>query len=120
MHVAIERRQYILTAYSCEEDPLWNAGNRTTIKLNQEDCVMITYDKLWETLREKNITQYRLIKDYGISSGQLHRIKKNMDISTHTINMFCKILNCRVEDIVEYIDDPNEKFYLPGDLYRGK
>lgn len=33
MHVAIERRQYILTACSCEEDPLWNAGNRTTTKI---------------------------------------------------------------------------------------
>lgn len=74
---------------------------------------MIRYDRFWKTMDEKGFTQYKLIKEYGISSGQLHRIKMNMDISTHTINMFCKILECRVEDIVEYIDDPNEKVNRP-------
>lgn len=64
---------------------------------------MITYQKLWETMKKRNMTTYRLIKDYGISSGQIDRMKKNMYVSTHTIEMFCIILDCRVEDVMELI-----------------
>lgn len=64
---------------------------------------MITYQKLWETMKKRNMTTYRLIKDYGISSGQIDRMKKNMYVSTHTIEMFCIILDCRVEDVMEVI-----------------
>lgn len=66
---------------------------------------MITYDKLWETMKEKKITQYRLIKYYGFSAGQIGRLKKNMYVSTHTIETLCSILDCRVEDIFEYRPD---------------
>ena len=69
---------------------------------------MITYDKLWETMKQKQITQYRLIKYYGFSAGQLGRLKKNMYVSTHTIEMLCSILDCRVEDVVEYRPDAAE------------
>lgn len=66
---------------------------------------MITYDKLWITMKEKQITQYRLIKYYGVSAGQIGRLKKNQHISTHTLDTLCHILDCRVEDIVEYKPD---------------
>ncbi len=66
---------------------------------------MITYDKLRETMQKKEITQYRLIKYYGFSAGQIGRLKKNMYVSTHTIETLCSILNCRVEDIFEYKPD---------------
>lgn len=66
---------------------------------------MITYDKLWTTMKEKQITQYRLIKYYGVSAGQIGRLKKNQHISTHTLDTLCHILDCRVEDIVEYKPD---------------
>ena len=63
---------------------------------------MITYDKLWETMEKRHMTQYRLIRYYGISAGQIGRLKKNMYVSTHTLEVFCQILDCRIEDIVEY------------------
>ena len=66
---------------------------------------MIRYDRLWQTMREKNITQYALIKTYGISPGQITRLKRNESVSTHTIEMFCRILNCPVEDVMEYVPD---------------
>lgn len=68
---------------------------------------MISYDKLWEVMQEKGISQYALIKQHKISPGQLTRLKRNESVSTHTIEMFCKILDCRVEDIMEYIPDKN-------------
>ena len=66
---------------------------------------MIVYDKLWVTMKEKGVSQYALIKQYGISPGQLTRLKRNESVSTHTIDIFCHILNCRVDDIMEYIPD---------------
>ena len=66
---------------------------------------MISYEKLWVTMKEKGISQYMLIKHYNISPGQITRLKRNESVSTHTIEMFCKILNCEVEDIMKYIPD---------------
>lgn len=66
---------------------------------------MIEYTKLGETMKERGITQYTLIKKYDVSPGQITRLKRNESISTHTIDMFCRILNCRIEDIMEYIPD---------------
>ena len=63
---------------------------------------MITYRKLWETMREKGISQYKLIREYGISTGQLDRLRKNENVSTHTLDLLCSILNCHLEDIAEY------------------
>lgn len=66
---------------------------------------MITYDKLWKTMKEKGVSQYTLIKEYHVSPGQITRLKRNESVSTHTIEMFCRILKCKVQDIMEYIDD---------------
>ena len=66
---------------------------------------MISYDNLWNVMKEKDISQYALIKRYHISPGQITRLKRNESVSTHTIDMFCKILNCEVADIMKYIPD---------------
>ena len=66
---------------------------------------MISYEKLWVTMKKRGITQYALIKKYGISPAQITRQKRNESVSTHTIEVFCKILDCRVDDVMEYIQD---------------
>ena len=66
---------------------------------------MISYDNLWNVMKEKGISQYALIKRYHISPGQITRLKRNESVSTHTIDVFCRILNCDVADIMKYIPD---------------
>ena len=66
---------------------------------------MISYEKLWAVMKEKGVTQYALIKTYHVSPGQITRLKRNESVSTHTIEMFCKILHCEVADIMHYIPD---------------
>ncbi len=66
---------------------------------------MISYERLWETMRQRGITQYALINKYHVSPGQITRLKRNESVSTHTIEMFCRILQCRVEDLMEYIPE---------------
>lgn len=66
---------------------------------------MISYNRLWLTMKERGVTQYSLIKNFGISPAQITRLKRNESVSTHTIETFCRILDCRVEDVMEYIKD---------------
>ena len=66
---------------------------------------MISYDNLWNVMKERGVTQYALIKTYHVSPAQITRLKRNESVSTHTIEMFCKILQCEVADIMHYIPD---------------
>ena len=66
---------------------------------------MIVFDKLWVTMKEKNVSQYMLIKNYGFSTGQLDRLRKNGNVNTYTLSQLCKILDCHLDDIAEYKND---------------
>ena len=66
---------------------------------------MIRYDPLWRTLKAKNIRQYRLIKDYGIDKAQLQRLRDNRVVKTMILDTLCTILDCRIEDVVEFVPD---------------
>ena len=68
---------------------------------------MIKYDPLWRTLKEKGISQYQLIKEYGIDKAQLQRLRQNPVVKTLILNRLCQILNCRIEEIMEYVPDDN-------------
>lgn len=70
---------------------------------------MIIYKRLWALMKEKGVSQYALIHTYNISPGQITRLKRDESVSTHTIDMFCRILDCNVEDIMEHITDESEK-----------
>ena len=66
---------------------------------------MISYENLWITMEKKGISQYSLIKKYHVSPSQITRMKRNESVSTHTIDMFCRILECSVSEIMEYHPD---------------
>ena len=66
---------------------------------------MIRYDRLWATMQAQGMTQYRLIKHYNFSAGQIGRLKKNMHVSTHTLDTLCTLLGCDISDIIEYIPE---------------
>ena len=66
---------------------------------------MISYKRLWVTMKDKGVSQYALIKKYGVSPAQITRLKREESVSTHTIDMFCRILDCKVEDVMEYIPE---------------
>ncbi len=66
---------------------------------------MISYAPFWRTLKSKKISTYALINLHGISSATIDRMKKGGGISTMKIEDFCRILDCKVEDILEYIPE---------------
>ena len=66
---------------------------------------MISYAPLYETMKKKGFTTYTLINQHGISRSLIDRLKHNKPITTVTLNDLCKILNCKVEDILLYEED---------------
>lgn len=69
---------------------------------------VITYEPLWRTLKEKHITQYQLIHQYGFSTGTLDSLRKGKSLNLSTIENICEMLNVSsISEIVEYI--PEEK-----------
>ncbi len=69
---------------------------------------MIKFDRLWITLKKKDISQYQLIKNYGIDKAQLQRLRKNMIVKTLILNRLCTILECQIEDIMEFVPDETD------------
>lgn len=70
---------------------------------------MISYDPFYKTLKEKGISTYKLITEYGLSRSLLDRLKHNKPISTVTLNDLCNILHCKVEDVIIFTEDNAEK-----------
>ena len=66
---------------------------------------MISYEPFYKTIKDKNISTYKLINQHGLSRSLIDRLKHNKPISTVTLNDLCSILECRVEDILIYIED---------------
>ncbi len=66
---------------------------------------MIIFDKLWVTMEEKGISTYRLREECGIDSKTVRRLKANDNIETKTLNKLCAFLDCKIEDIMEFIKD---------------
>ena len=66
---------------------------------------MISYAPFYKTIKEKDISTYKLINQFGVSRSLLDRLKHNKPISTVTLNDLCSFLDCRVEDILLYVKD---------------
>ncbi len=67
--------------------------------------IMIVFDKLWDTMNKKGISTYQLREKCGIDSKTVRRLKANENIETKTLNKLCSALNCKLEDIAEYVED---------------
>lgn len=67
---------------------------------------MISYEPFYKTLKEKKISTYKLINEYGISRSLLDRLKHNRPISTVTLDDLCTILQCKVEEILVFTATP--------------
>jgi len=59
-------------------------------------------------MKKRGISQYKLLNEYKISAGQIDRLRKNASVTTYTLNNLCKILDCKLEDIAEYIPDSEQ------------
>lgn len=70
---------------------------------------MIVYDRFWKTLKQSSQSTYTLIKDHHISSSTIDKLRKNRPLNTTTINDLCRILQCRIEEVMEYIPSDDDQ-----------
>jgi DNA-binding Xre family transcriptional regulator len=63
---------------------------------------MIDYSPLWETMKKKEITQYKLLKDKVIDNKALDTLRKNKNITMLTLEKLCHALGCTPNDIVRF------------------
>ena len=75
------------------------------VGVNQEGEVVIIFDKLWDVMREKGVSTYQLRVKCGIDSKTVRRLRANDNMETKTLNKLCSALDCRLEDIAEYVPD---------------
>ena len=66
---------------------------------------MISYTPLWNTMKKKKATTYTLQCKAGISSSTIRRLKAGESVSTNTIDALCRILECSVDELIEYLPD---------------
>ena len=66
---------------------------------------MISYEPLWRTMKQRGATTYTLQVKGGISSSTIRRMKAGDSVSTHTLDMLCKLLDCTLDDSVAYLPD---------------
>ena len=70
---------------------------------------MIDYSPFWKTLENSNENWYTLTNKHHMSNSTLHRLIHNKDISTKTLNDLCRILNCNIQDIIQYIPSDTDQ-----------
>lgn len=64
---------------------------------------MISYEPLWETMKQKNISTYALIYKHGISASTVHSLKHNKNINMYTLENICKALDCTPDCVVKFL-----------------
>lgn len=69
---------------------------------------MISYRPLWETMAKHSCTTYALRFKYGISHATVQRLQQDLPVTTHTLDKLCRILNCSLSDVAQYIPDDEE------------
>lgn len=66
---------------------------------------MIIFDRLWEIMEKKGLSTYYLREHCGIDNKTIRRLRANQNMETKTLSKICTVLNCKLEDIAEYIPD---------------
>lgn len=70
---------------------------------------MLVYTPFWETLQNSSETTYSLITRYHISSSTIDKLRKNKPLNTTTLNDLCRILNCPIQNIVQYVPSAQDQ-----------
>jgi DNA-binding Xre family transcriptional regulator len=63
---------------------------------------MVSYEPLWTTMKEKNISTYALIEKHKIASKTIYNLKHNKNITTATLENLCDILKCTPNDVLTF------------------
>ena len=66
---------------------------------------MIRFDRLWKLMEERHLSTYYLREKSGVDSNVIRRLRNNESLETKTLDKLCRALDCKLEDIAEYVPD---------------
>lgn len=67
------------------------------------------YNKLWKMLIDKEISKTELTHLAGITTNAMAKLGKNEDVRVNTLEKLCTTLDCKLDDIVEFVPEENKK-----------
>ncbi|MCM1044823.1 MAG: helix-turn-helix transcriptional regulator [Candidatus Gastranaerophilales bacterium] len=70
---------------------------------------MISYEPLWETMREQGVSTYALINRHNIPVSTIHSLKHNKNITMYTLEKLCKALNCTADSVVKFVEEETDQ-----------
>ena len=65
----------------------------------------VSYKRLWKLLIDKDMKKSDLRKAAGVGASLMQKLNQNQSVTTTTLVKICKVLNCRIEDIMEIVPD---------------
>ena len=68
----------------------------------------VSYKKLFHMLIDRDISNAQLQKMAGYSANITTRLKNNTYVSLESVEKICRVLNCKVDDIVEFLPDEDQ------------
>ncbi|MBO7214225.1 MAG: helix-turn-helix transcriptional regulator [Clostridia bacterium] len=66
---------------------------------------MFKFDRLFKTMKQKGVSTYKLREECILDSKTIRRLKANENVELKTLDKICAYLDCKIEDIVEFIKD---------------
>ena len=69
---------------------------------------MFDYSPLWETMKQKGVTQYQLLKS-GVDNKTLDSLKKNKNITMVTLEKLCRIVCCTPNEVVRFVERSSDE-----------
>ncbi len=70
---------------------------------------MIDYSPFWNTLKNSTESTYSLITRHHISSATIDKLRKNKPVTTTTLNDLCRIFDCQIQEICQYIPSTDDQ-----------
>ena len=72
-----------------------------------------SYNKLWKLMIDKNINKTTLRQQAGITSNAMAKMGKNLPVNIEVLAKICRVLGCKVDDIMEFLPDESSKEEKP-------
>ena len=74
----------------------------------------VSYNKLWKMMIDRKLMKKDLTAMAGISTNAMAKMGKEENVSTEVLGKICSALNCRIEDIVEFLPDVDQNGVANG------
>ena len=67
--------------------------------------MQVSYKRLWHILLDRDMKKKDLEKSANLTHYQMMKLANNQTVTTDVLGSICRVLDCKVEDIMEFVED---------------